>query len=177
VPLCGKSLDLVWLRDQGLSVIGVELSGVALETFLLERGIPATRRHAGAFDIYEADHLRLLRGDLFALTHESLGDVDAVYDRAALISWTPQLRGAYVDHMTELTAPGTETLLIALEYPQAQMPGPPFSVPEAEVHRLYSSRHEIQLLGRRDILADEARLRAKGLTELHEVSYRLTRLP
>ena len=28
-PLCGKSLDLLWLRDQGLEVLGVELAAAA----------------------------------------------------------------------------------------------------------------------------------------------------
>ena len=30
VPLCGKSLDLVWLREQGHFVAGVEISATAL---------------------------------------------------------------------------------------------------------------------------------------------------
>jgi hypothetical protein len=34
VPLCGKSRDMLWLRDQGYSVLGVELSPVAVQAFL-----------------------------------------------------------------------------------------------------------------------------------------------
>ncbi|HMT81543.1 MAG TPA: thiopurine S-methyltransferase, partial [Azonexus sp.] len=30
VPLCGKSLDLRWLADQGHTVVGVELSPLAV---------------------------------------------------------------------------------------------------------------------------------------------------
>ena len=33
VPLCGKSLDLIWLRAQGHQVLGVELARSALEAF------------------------------------------------------------------------------------------------------------------------------------------------
>jgi thiopurine S-methyltransferase len=47
VPLCGKSLDLEWLRERGYFVAGVELSAVALESFCVERGIPAKRRTQG----------------------------------------------------------------------------------------------------------------------------------
>ena len=36
VPLCGKSLDLIWLRDQGYKVIGVELSELAVLDFFKE---------------------------------------------------------------------------------------------------------------------------------------------
>jgi len=175
VPLCGKSLDLLWLRDRGHAVTGVEISTVAVESFLMEHGVPARRQAAADFDIYHADRLQLLRGDFFALTRERLGTIAAVYDRAALISWTPKLREAYVDRVTTLTAPGTQTLLLTLEYPQEQTTGPPFSVTEADVHGLYGPQHAIVELSRRDVLADEPRLRARGVTHLHEVCYRLIR--
>jgi thiopurine S-methyltransferase len=176
VPLCGKSLDLLWLRDRGHSVVGVELSAVALESFCLEHGIPARRRVLADFDVYEAESLRLFRGDFFKLTRELLGAASFIYDRAALISWTPSLRAAYVERMTALSTPGTQTLLITLEYPQDNMKGPPFSVPGDEVHRLYAAHHAIEELDRRDILELEPRYKARGLTELHEVCYRLVRL-
>jgi thiopurine S-methyltransferase len=176
VPLCGKSLDLLWLCERGHSVTGVELSTVALESFCTEHGVPAKRRILDDFDVYEAKQLQLFRGDFFALTSELLGPMPAVYDRAALISWVPELRAAYVKHITELTSPGTQTLLVAMEYPQEQMNGPPFSVDADEVGRLYSRNHEIRALSRQDILANEPRLRSRGVTRLHEACYRLTRL-
>jgi thiopurine S-methyltransferase len=176
VPLCGKSLDVLWLHAQGHAVSGVELSGVALESFCMEHGIASRRRILDDFDIYEAEHLRLFRGDLFALTPELLGCMSAVYDRAALISWKPELRARYVDRMTALTSPGTQTLLVTMEYEQAQMNGPPFSVSADDVERLYSKNHSIRRLSRRDILANEPRLRSRGLTQLHEACYRLIRM-
>ena len=54
----------------------------------------------------EADRLALYRGDFFQLTPSVLGDVAAAYDRAALISWQPPLREAYVRHLTSLMSPG-----------------------------------------------------------------------
>jgi thiopurine S-methyltransferase len=175
-PLCGKSLDLLWLRDQGLEVLGVELAAAAVESFFLENGLPARRRAGDPFDVYDALGLRLLCGDFFALTPALLGRVDAVYDRAALISWTPALRDGYVEHLAKLMSPGTPMLLITLEYPQSQMPGPPFAVPGEEVARLYSAQFDVREIARQDILPHEARLRAKGLTELFEVCYRLVLL-
>ena len=176
VPLCGKSLDLLWLLEQEYSVAGVELSALALESFCMEHGIPARRRMLDRFDVYEAAGLALYRGDFYDLSRTILGSFAAVYDRAALISWKPELRARYVAHMTALTTPGTQTLLIAMEYPQAQMPGPPFCVAADEVERLYAGNHSIEVLAKDDVLADEPRLRARGLTDLHEVCYRLTRL-
>jgi thiopurine S-methyltransferase len=176
VPLCGKSLDLLWLCEQGHTVTGVELSTVALESFCMEHGISAKRRLLPDFDVYEAAHLQLYRGDYFALTPELLGPTAAVYDRAALISWTPDVRAAYVEHITELTKPGTQTLLVTMEYPQEQMQGPPFSLGADEVERLYARHHEIRALSKQDILANEPRLRSRGVTQLHEACYRLTRV-
>jgi thiopurine S-methyltransferase len=174
-PLCGKSLDLLWLRDRGHEVRGVEISGIAVEAFCMENGIPARRAARSEFDVFESDRLRLFCGDFFALTPKLLGDVAAVYDRAALISWVPEMRARYAEHMAALTSQGAQTLLIAVEYPQAQMPGPPFAVTEDQIDKLYARHHSIEKLARRDILEIEARLRARGLTELHEVCYRLTR--
>jgi thiopurine S-methyltransferase len=176
VPLCGKSLDLLWLRDQGYSVSGVELSPIALESFCMEHGIPARRRLLPDFDVYEAERLTLFRGDYFKLTKSQVGNVSAIYDRAALISWTPALRSAYVNHLTSLTATGTQMLLISVEYPEAQMAGPPFPLTRDMIDALYAAHYSIELLGRHEILELEPRLRARGLTELREVAYRLTRL-
>jgi thiopurine S-methyltransferase len=176
VPLCGKSLDLLWLCDQGHSVIGAELSDIALQAFCMENGVPARRRAFPEFDLYEAPKLELYRGDFFSLTQPLLGNVAAVYDRAALISWAPAFRVPYVEHLATMTQPGTETLLITLEYPQTQMSGPPFSVDTDDVHRLYSLHHAIRELGRRDVLASEPRMRARGVTRVSEACYRITRL-
>jgi thiopurine S-methyltransferase len=176
VPLCGKSLDMVWLRDHGHAVIGVELANIALETFCVEHGIPARRRIEPRFDVYDAPGFELLCGDFFDISPARLGPIAAIYDRAALISWSADMREAYARHMTSLTPSGISTLLVTLEYPQEQKSGPPFSVTTAEVARLYAGHHSIEELSRGDILSSEPRLRVRGITQLHEVCYRLTRL-
>ena len=175
VPLCGKSLDLLWLRDRGHYVTGIELSATAVEAFFLENGVAARRRVKGDLDIFETERIRLIRGDFFVLTPTLLGPAEAVYDRAALISWTPALRERYVEHLASLLAPATRMLLISLEYPQSQMAGPPFSVTREDIMRLYSPQFRIEEIARQDILASEARLRSAGLTELFEVCYLLVR--
>ena len=175
VPLCGKSLDLLWLREQGHFVMGVEISATAVESFLLENGIPARRRALAGFDLYEAANLQLFRGDFFALTPELIGEVAAIYDRAALISWAPNLRKAYAEHIAELAPRGARMLLVTLEYPQAQMQGPPFSLSSGEIAELFAPHFTLEEIARADILASEARLRAKGITRLEEVCYQLVR--
>ena len=176
VPLCGKSLDLMWLRERGHLVTGVELAPVALESFVMEHGIPARRRVLADFDAYEAEGVKLYRGDFFKLTRSLLGNTSAVYDRAALISWPPAARESYVNHLTSLTSRGTQALLIAVEYPPEQMKGPPFPLSRDTIGDLYAGNYSIEELARHEILELEPRLKARGLTELREVCYRMTRL-
>jgi thiopurine S-methyltransferase len=176
VPLCGKSLDMLWLRDQGHWVAGVELSSIALEAFCMEHGIPARRRMSADFDVYEADRLTLFRGNFFKLSKSLIGNLSAIYDRAALISWAPAMRTAYVKHLTSLMDPGAQMLVIAVEYPEHEMSGPPFPLNRGTIDTLYAPHFSIDVLGRHEILDLEPRLRARGLTQLSEIVYRLTRL-
>jgi thiopurine S-methyltransferase len=55
------------------------------------------------------------------------------------------------------------------------MEGPPFSVEEAEVRALFAPAWELELLERRDILAQEPRFRDGGMSSLSTAVYRLQR--
>jgi thiopurine S-methyltransferase len=175
VPLCGKSRDLLWLRDAGHEVIGVELSQIAIESFCAQWGIGARRRTRGSFEAYESREISLLCGDWFDLDRGVLGSIDAVYDRAALVAWPPAEQARYLAHLAALTPAAAQGLLITVEYAQAQMPGPPFSVDRATLANLATPHWDALELERRDVLADEPRMRERGLTRLQEVAYRLTR--
>jgi Thiopurine S-methyltransferase (TPMT) len=48
-------------------------------------------------------------------------------------------------------------------------------VSATDVKALYAKSFTVYELSRRDILSTEPRMRARGITELHEVCYRLTR--
>lgn len=174
VPLCGKSRDLLWLREQGFDVVGVELSHLAVEAFFKENGLSATVTSSGSLVSHHAEGITLYCGDFFALTPAMVGNVAGVFDRAALIALPPEMRLAYVNHMARLLPASAATLLVTFEYPQHEMAGPPFSVPEEEVRALYGGWCAVELLGDFDILSQEPRFREKGVTVLHEKVYRLS---
>lgn len=172
VPLCGKSLDLVWLADQGHRVVGVELSDVALADFFHERDLQPRISRLGPFQLWQAAEYSFFCGDFMRLTPELLGLVDGVYDRAALIALPPALRSPYVALLQRLAQQAPQ-LLITLEYQQQLMNGPPFAVLEDEVRRLYSDLR-VTRLAAADVLASQPRFRAKGLDWLQEAVYLIT---
>lgn len=150
VPLCGKSPDLLWLRQQGHTVVGVELSALACEAFFRENNLTFETRQAGSFQVFEGGGITLWCGDFFAAPAEIWTDTRYVYDRAALIALPTELRKKYAHHLRTNWSGGyagkRTLLLITLSCDPDQTLGPPFSVPEAEVHQHYASYFEIELL-------------------------------
>ena len=144
VPLCGKSLDMLWLTKQGHKVLGVELSQQALDEFLTENNVTAQAVQHTHYCGYELESLTLLCGDFFHLTAEDCQDVKAVYDRAAIVALPPEMRAQYVMHLRSILPKGTRYLMITMEYDQSLVPGPPFSVPEKEVCQLFSDVESIE---------------------------------
>ena len=131
VPLCGKSLDLGWLHQQGHRVIGVELSHIAIAAYFAERGLQPQRQRLGRFQRYWAGTLELWCGDLFDLRREDLGNVAAVYDCAALTALPAASRGHYVRQLSSLLAVGGQMLLLTTE--SADEPAEAGSAAMAEV--------------------------------------------
>ena len=174
VPLCGKSLDMHWLREQGHFVTGVELSDIAVHAFFDEYGYVPYRTHDGRFDIREAEGVRLMRGDFFELAPADLAVVTAVYDRAALVALPSDMRRHYVSHLARILPPLTRMLLVTFEYPQNEMSGPPFSVPTEEVRELYRGFADIRLLSQQDLLEANPRFRERGLSRMQESVWMLT---
>ena len=148
VPLCGKSLDMLWLREQGHAVLGIELSEMALKQFFSENQLPFTYQQKGDFVCFQTEQMRLLAGDFFNLTAADIAPIEAVYDRASLIALPPEMRVDYARHMASLLPEGAHILLISLEYEDGMLKGPPLCVREAEVQQLFSEGFDVTRKGR-----------------------------
>ena len=167
VPLCGKSQDLRWLAEQGCRVSGAELSEIAVEQFFEELGAKPHITAVGSLRRYEAEGFTIFQGSIFELTPEVLGPVDFVYDRAALVAFPEEMRDRYAPHLVTLTVAAPQ-LLISYEYDQACMDGPPFSVTEHELERLYRERFVFSLLEREQVAGG-----LKGKCPAHEAVWHL----
>ncbi len=173
VPLCGSSLDLLWLVERGVHVVGCELSEVAVRTFFSDAGIEPVVEEKGDYLIFSADRITICCGDYFALDSDalSLPPLVAAYDRAALVAMPPAMRQNYVDKTRQLLEPGASIMLISFGYDQSKMDGPPFSVPEREVAQLYGNGFELRQVAINEGPEILGNLAQRGLDTLTEIVY------
>ena len=170
VPLCGKTLDIGWLLSQGFQICGAELSELAVSELFDELGAHPLVEEVGDLKHYHAPQLDIWVGDVFALTAERLGPVDAIYDRAAMVALPQPLRIDYTRHLQSL-APTARQLLITFEYDQLVIPGPPFSVTASEIKAHYGETHSLVELSREPVAGG-----LKGQAEADEIAWLVTPL-
>ncbi|ASC73504.1 Thiopurine S-methyltransferase [Halomicronema hongdechloris C2206] len=150
LPLCGMTLDISWLLAQGFRVAGVELSQVAVDELLNRLNLEPHITQVGSLRHHRVQDIDLFVGDIFEVSADWLGPVDAIYDRAALVALPDATRQRYASHLIRLTDTAPQ-LLITYEYDQSQMAGPPFSVPQPAIERLYGAAYQLQSLERQAV--------------------------
>ena len=150
LPLCGKTRDISWLLSKGYRVAGAELSQLAIEQLFMDLGLQPEISETGDLRQWSAPQLDIFVGDFFALSRKTLGSIDAIYDRAALVAMPETMRPRYAEHLIELTHRAPQ-LLICYDYDQRALDGPPFSIDHEEVARQYGSTYELKLLASVDV--------------------------
>jgi thiopurine S-methyltransferase len=168
VPLCGKSLDLGWLKDQGYNVVGVELAEQAVSELFEQLEVEPTRTPDGPFEIWESPGLSVYVGDIFELTADLAGTFDALWDRAALIALNPTDRTRYAPHVSSFLKKDSSVLLSVLLYDQQKMSGPPFSVTDDEIYRLYAACQSLEKLQSKNVTSRNPMFIEAGLDTVTE---------
>jgi len=151
LPLCGKTLDIHWLLAHGFQVVGAELSPIAIEQLFSELGVKPEVTPLENLLHYHAPNIDIFEGDIFNLTQRLIGEVDAIYDRAALVALPFEMRTPYTSHLTAITG-NAKQLLICFEYDQNQLAGPPFSISDNEVKTHYSTSYTLSLLESAEVI-------------------------
>lgn len=174
VPLCGKSLDLVWLAERGHVVRGVEFVREAVEEFFVAlqespqvTTLPSAERHSVA-------GLELYRADFFRLSPEVIPRCAGIYDRAALVAIAPERRAEYFRQLRALSAPGARLMLVNFAHDIGS--GPPFSIPETELREAAAGCFSLDKHAERDILEHEPRFAERGATFMLEQVWSGTRI-
>lgn len=172
VPLCGKSVDLLWLEAHDNEVVGVELSDIAARAFFEENDIAF--RKSGDGQRFEAVDRRITIhcGDYFEFDE---GGFDAHYDRGALVALSSDLRERYVRHTNSLLADDARQLVITIEYDQAVVQGPPFSIPAEEIAGYWPSLESVDAYD--DIENGPEKFRDAGLERMIETVWRTPQRP
>ncbi|PVZ71796.1 thiopurine S-methyltransferase [Pelagibaculum spongiae] len=175
VPLCGKSIDLLWLRQQKFNVQGVELSAIAASDFFSEQQLTPTITTKKDFSHYSVDQLEIMVGDFFKLSETNTYSL--IYDRAALIALPQKMQKNYIDKLYQITAPGSNILLITLDYDTQNdtIIGPPFSTSPQQVEQLFANNWQVKQLERADVLQQEGKFRKKGAQWVYETAWLIQR--
>ncbi len=176
VPLCGKSLDMIYIMNQGFSVVGVEISEIGVRQFFSENNLTYKITKVDDFDLYSSENLEIYCGDFFSLTSKHLNNVKAVLDSKSLIALEPDLRQKYAKHLNDIISLGVRILLVTLNYPQHQMSGPPFSVDESEVESLFSMAFESRKLKSFNDIENGSKLVRAGVDFINNAAYCLRKV-
>ncbi len=176
VPLCGKSLDMIYIMNQGFSVVGVEISEIGVRQFFSENNLTYKITKVDDFDLYSSENLEIYCGDFFSLTSKHLNNVKAVLDSKSLIALDPDLRQKYAKHLNDIISLGVRILLVTLNYPQHQMSGPPFSVDESEVESLFSMTFESRELRSFNDIENGLKLERAGVDFINNAAYCLRKV-
>lgn len=169
VPLCGKTLDMLWLAQRGHDVVGVELVEDAVLEFFSDNQLGYSVSEVAGMRCYRAEQhtISIFAGDFFQFAKAWDGAAfDSLFDRGALVALPSELRPDYVAACKHLLVARPGGLLISFEYDQRQMQGPPFSVDAAELAQHWGQ--QLQLQSQLDMLDALPKARASGLSRLDE---------
>jgi len=175
VPMCGKSLDLMWFVSQGFNVLGVECSKKAINEFSNEQKIDLQIKQHKNFVVHSNHNITVLEGDFFKLDREDLSNVSTIYDRASLIALPEDMRKQYVETLANNLPKHVSILLVVIEYKQSVMSGPPFSVSSDEIERLYKPHFLIENIYEQDVIDEQPRFKQRGLGSMIERVFKISR--
>ncbi|XP_029918719.1 probable thiopurine S-methyltransferase isoform X1 [Myripristis murdjan] len=176
-PLCGKAIDMKWLADMGHSVVGVEVAEKAIREFFQESNLTYSEEPVPAIPgakLYKSSerNISLYQCDIYSFSSSIEGQFGAIWDRGSLVAINPRDREKYASLIMSLMAKDCRYLLDTLLYNPELYKGPPFFVPDEQVHSLFGSHYDIELLQSVDALTD--RQRAWGLDSLTENVHLIT---
>ena len=170
VPLCGKTLDMLWLLEQEHLVTGVELSPKAIHEFIEENKLTPEKKSENHFKLPCLD---LIIGDFLAFNSPT--PFDFIYDRAALVALPPDMRVPYAKHCIKQLKSGGKLLLVSFEYDQTKVQGPPHSVEKTEIQEIYQGMN-IEIFHEKSETPKAPKFQDNNVSIFKQVSYLMTKI-
>lgn len=148
VPLCGKALELKWLYDKGMCVVGVELSELAVKSFFEEHNLTYQVETCPLGPVYRHDnHLSIFLCDIFKVDTTVLGGAfDYLWDRGAFEAMVYKEQQKYCDMLDSVLSSKAQGLVECIEYERSMHPGPPYSIPKDEFLKLTDGKFDAEQL-------------------------------
>jgi len=151
VPFCGKTLDMKYLYDNGLSVVGVDFSALAVESFFKEHSLTYdVNEYSDGVRVFKHDdRLIIIQGDLFKVTTDIIGGVcDLHWDRGALVAAQACDQQKYINHIKYLLSPNSVSLMEMVEYDTSKHKYPAQCIPPERLKELFGNDFIIEELSR-----------------------------
>ena len=74
-----------------------------------------SQRKVGQFTLWQCGKISILCGDYFSVSRADLGNIDVVYDRAALTALPEDIRRLYVAHLEVILPAACKVFLLTVE--------------------------------------------------------------
>ena len=150
VPLCGKSMDLMFLKSQGFQVIGCECAEKAITDFFKENSLEFSKTEINAeVSRFDSDNgqVSIIHGDFFKMAPEILGGkVDCVWDRGSLVAIDLEKRPEYAKVMMSLMNDKFAYLIASLEREVEPVNPMPHSASFDDIEDLFGKKMDVDLI-------------------------------
>lgn len=166
VPLCGKSVDMVWLADQGHTVIGLEIAKKGIKDFFKENNLDFTMdainmAPSGAY-IYKAKSkdITIFQCDIFDFRSDVAGGkFDGVWDRGSLTSMAFSGEATiknYVEVISKLLKGNGRWMIETFDYDESEKPeGGHDFISDKMIHKLFEDKFIVRDLEKTKYAAKE----------------------
>ena len=166
VPLCGKSLDMIWLADQGHTVVGLEISQTGIKDFFKENNLDFTiaainMAPSGAYIFKaKAKDITIFQCDIFDFRSDVAGGkFDSIWDRGSLTSMAFTGEATiknYVEVVSKMLADNGRWMIETFDYDETtKREGSHAFISDKMIHRLFENKFVVRDLEKTKYAANE----------------------
>nr|XP_039272163.1 probable thiopurine S-methyltransferase isoform X1 [Styela clava]XP_039272164.1 probable thiopurine S-methyltransferase isoform X2 [Styela clava] len=157
VPLCGKTLDMIFLADKGLEVVGLEFSEIGVEGFFKDNNLTYKKMDVVNQPLVQykcnEKNITIYRGDMFNLNPDVCGQFDGIWDRGSYVAINIPTQQKYADLILQLMKPKAKILMETFTYDTSRYGGPPHCITLENLQSTFGSKCQIKVVDTMTMLA------------------------